>query len=81
MNHECLNLTKGRPMKRWALVVAVLYCLILAASTVPVIALTFAPQVTVPDTAKADWLWLTACVGFHIGALVMTAVGDACGTI
>lgn len=82
MNHACLNLTKGRPMKQWAFVSAALCRLVLVALTAPLPALACAPQVAALDAAKAyrhrsHWLSLTACVGFHIGALVTRAVANA----
>ena len=50
-------------MKRWALVVASLYVLILAVFTVPFVLLAFTPKVSLKDAAEAYahwqyWLWL-----------------------
>jgi hypothetical protein len=54
-------------MKRWALLVAALYCLILIALTVPVTALAFAPKSIWSDAVKAYvcwqyWLWVAIMV-------------------
>src|ERR1039457_4730010 len=54
-------------MKRWALVVAALYLLILVILTVPVTLLAFAPDANVKDIAEAYtqfpyWLWVGVMV-------------------
>ncbi len=50
-------------MKRWAPIIAGLYCLILAVLTVPVILLAFAPRVKIEQAVETGaawqyWLWL-----------------------
>jgi hypothetical protein len=65
-------------MKRWALVVVVLYLLILAVLTVPVILLAFVPQASAKDVAQAYlylpfWLWL-GVMGLAQAALLVVPV-------
>ena len=63
-------------MKRWALVVAALYLLILVVLTVPVTLLAFAPQANAKDMAQAYlalpyWLWLGVMVLGQAALLVV----------
>ena len=65
-------------MKRWALVVAALYVLILAVLTLPVTLLAFAPQAKATDIAEAYlhfsfWLWL-GVMGLAQAALLVVPV-------
>src|ERR1039458_2868431 len=63
-------------MKRWALVVAALYLLILVILTVPVTLLAFAPDANVKDIAEAYtqfpyWLWVGVMVLGQAALLVV----------
>ena len=63
-------------MKRWALVVAALYLLILVILTVPVTLLAFAPDANVKDIAEAYtqfpyWLWIGVMVLGQAALLVV----------
>src|ERR1035441_2048782 len=63
-------------MKRWALVVVVLYLLILVVLTVPVTLLAFAPQASAKDIAEgytqfSYWLWVGVMVLGQAALLVV----------
>src|SRR5437667_4606108 len=63
-------------MKRWALLVAGLYCLILASLTLPVIALAFIPRFTWNEAGGVYsswpyWLWLFVMVTSQLALLTL----------
>jgi hypothetical protein len=63
-------------MKRWAWVVAALYLLTLIVLTVPVVALAFAPKISLGELAKLFlfwpyWLWLAVMVAGQIALLAV----------
>lgn len=63
-------------MKRWAVIVALLYAVILAVLTVPAILLAFAPKVGVSEAAKvfATWIFWTWLPVMLIGQFAFLAV-------
>jgi len=61
-------------MKRWAILVATLYGLLLAALTVPAILLAFAPKMRLTDAAAPFaywpyWIWIVVMVGSQFALL------------
>ena|SRR5947207_9621924 len=63
-------------MKRWALIIAGLYCIILAVLTVPVILLSWLPQTNLKEAAGVYalwpyWLWLVLMVASQFALLAV----------